>query len=176
MFHSSNICCAKQKDKFLLPGGVRLQLQRTDPQMYFSKKEFRRPGWGLLTVALPTANCPGIQNREWGGGSQWSKVREETGGGKRKCWTYKVMVRKPIWQGIWKSKAYRIKHHTQQSAAQSQLCFQQQDSDDRVKASACHPHRKPPLTLPTQEDFSFQLFFCLKQTPKRSLGKSRYRS
>lgn len=67
MFRCSNICCAKQKDKFLLPGGVRLQLQRTDPHMYFSKKEFRRPGWGLLTVALATTNRPGIQSREWGG-------------------------------------------------------------------------------------------------------------
>lgn len=26
---------------------------------------------------------------------------------------YKVIVRKPIWQGMWKTKAYRIKYHVQ---------------------------------------------------------------
>lgn len=111
MFHCSNICCAKQKDKFLLPGGVGLQLRRTDPQMYFSKKEFRRPGWGLLTVAPATTNCPGIQSRE--GGSQWSNVREETGGGKRKCWTTRS------WSGNQFGKVYGKARHTESSSTQS---------------------------------------------------------
>lgn len=99
-------------------------------------------------------------------------IKREGGNGWREeeVLNYKVMVRKPIWQGIWKSKAYRIKHHTEQRTAQSQLCFQQQDSDDRVKASACHPHRKPPLTLPDPRGFFLPVILLPEADSKTEFG------
>lgn len=101
-----------------------------------------------------------------------SMIKSEGGNGWREeeMLNYKVMVRKPIWQSLWKSKAYRIEHHTQPCAAQSQLCFQQQDSGDRVKASACHPHRKPPLTLPDPRGFFLPVILLPEADSKTEFG------
>jgi hypothetical protein len=46
-------------------------------------------------------------------------IKSEAGNGWRKeeMLNYKVMVRKPIWQGIWKSKAYRLKSHMERCTA-----------------------------------------------------------
>lgn len=42
-------------------------------------------------------------------------IKSKAGNGWREgeMLNYKVMVRKPIWQGMWKTKAYRIKYHIQ---------------------------------------------------------------
>lgn len=104
---------------YTLPGGVMLQLQSPDPSMYFSK-EFQetRVGSPDCSSGYHITNCPGIQR---GGGAQWSKVKGGNGWREEEMLNYKVMVRKPIWQGIWKSKAYSIRYHPAMRSPQPAL-------------------------------------------------------
>ena len=65
---------------------------------------------------------------------------------------YKVMVRKPIWRGMWKTSTYRIKYHIQQCTAQRQLCF-----PNRTQMAGGRPapliHRGNHLEIPCQACF-----------------------
>lgn len=107
---SSNICCAKQT--FKLPGGVMLQLQNLDPLNVLFQKEFQetRVGSPDCSSGYPITALGFKWRKKKKKTSQWSRVRQETGGGKRKCWTTRS------WSGNQFGKAYGKARHIESRA------------------------------------------------------------
>lgn len=104
-----------------MTGGFILQLLSIGlVKSTFPKRMSGDQGWGLLTGGLTTTLLlwDSYEKISW-----WSKVKAGNGWREGEMLNYKVMVRKPIWQGRWKTQAYRIKYHIQQSTVQSLLCF-----------------------------------------------------
>lgn len=96
---------------FILCNGFILQLLSTGLLNALFLKEFPRPRVG--SPDCRSDYCHYHRGIHVNKNPDDQKVKAGNGWRKGEMLNYKVMVRKPIWQGMWKTKASRIKCDTQ---------------------------------------------------------------